>query len=370
MRVALIHDYLNQYGGAERVLEKLMQIFPDAPIYTLLYDPRALPDSLSSRLEKREVVTSSINKAPGAAKKHKFYLWALPYAAEQWDFSNFDLLVSDSHSFAKGIVSPPKSVHISYCHTPLRYVWDLTNEYQEDYPYPGLIKKILPLGTHYLRIWDRLAAQRPDRLLTNSTFVKKRIKKYYDREAKVVHPPVEREGLEVNKAPTDDFYLLVSRLIPYKKVDLAIRAFNELGKSLKIIGAGPKAKKLKELAQPQIEFLGEIHGEELKKYYSKAKGFILPQKEDFGIAPIEAMASGTPVLGFKAGGALDYIEEEKNGLFFEKQTPKSLIKAFKKFEKTKFDAAKIRKTSARFDQKHFRSKIKSTVEKTLTNTER
>lgn len=365
MKVALLHDYLNQYGGAERVLEELMQTFPDAPIYTLLYAPKQLPDSFRAQLEKRELKVSSLNKAPFAAKKHKYYLWALPYMVEQWNFDDFDLLVSDSHSFAKGVISPPQTPHISYCHTPLRYVWDLTSQYQNDYPYPGLVKKLLPIGLHYLRIWDRQAAQRPDKLLTNSNFVKKRIKKYYNREAEIIPPPVKRKGLNTDKAPTKDFYLLVSRLIPYKKVDLAIKAFGQLGLPLKIIGAGPEEKKLKKLAGPQIDFLGEVHGEKLKKYYSKAKGFILPQKEDFGIAPIEAMTSGTPVIAFRAGGALDYIKEKKNGLFFKNQTPQSLIKAVKKFEKIEFIPKEIRKTTAQFDQKRFRSKIKKATEKTL-----
>lgn len=365
MKVALLHDYLNQYGGAERVLEELMRTFPDAPIYTLLYKPDSLPDSFQSKLQKREIRTSSLNKAPFAAQKHKYYLWALPYSIEQWNFDDFDLLVSDSHSFAKGAISAPQTTHISYCHTPLRYAWDLTSQYQKDYPYPSWVKKLLPVGLHYLRIWDRQAAQRPDKLLTNSNFVKQRIKKYYKREAEVIFPPVERKGLDPKKAQTKDFYLLVSRLIPYKRVDLAIKAFNQLGLHLKIIGSGPEEKKLKKLAHSQIDFLGKVYGDKLKKYYSQAKGFILPQKEDFGIAPIEAMASGTPVLAYKKGGALDYIQEPKNGLFFKNQTSESLIKALEKFENTEFNSQQVKKSSARFDQKHFRSKIKSTIEKTL-----
>lgn len=285
----------------------------------------------------------------------------MPYLVEKWDFSSYELVLSDSASFGKGIICPPQTQHICYCHTPLRYAWDQTHQYQQKYPFSFLVRKLIPPALHYLRIWDRQAAQRPEQLLCNSHFIQQRIKKYYRRKAKVIPPPVRVKELANEKAKSKDYFLIVSRLIPYKKVDLAVKAFNKLGLPLKIIGDGPQYKKLKSKAKSNIEFLGSVYGESLTNYYKNCRAFILPQKEDFGIAPIEAMACGKPVLAYKKGGALDYLQEGVNGAFFTEQSPKCLQEAIKKIEKSKFKPEKIKKSVEKFDKKSFRDKIKKEV---------
>lgn len=368
MRIALVHDYLIQYGGAERVLEELFKIYPEAPLYTTLYQPETLPPEFRKKVENRKVFTSLLQNKPGAKNHHKFYLAAMPYAVEQWDLSEYDLVLSDSSSFAKGVISPPESIHISYCHTPLRYVWDLTHHYQRNYPFPKILRPFVPLVLQYLRFWDRQAGQRPDQLICNSSFVQKRIKKYYNRNSQIIPPPVSVSTyLEVQPQP-QDYFLVLARLIPYKKIKLAIKAFNKLGQPLKIIGDGPQAKELKAQAQNNIEFLGRVYGEKLIHYYSHCKAFVLPQKEDFGIAPIEAMACGRPVIAYKAGGALDYIQPKQNGVFFQNQTPNSLIKTIKQTNFEDFHPQTIKKSVRKFDQANFRSKIKKLIAK-KTNTQ-
>lgn len=360
-KIALVHDYLIQYGGAERVLEEFLEMYPEAPVYTLVYNPKTLPDRLQNKLKGREIFTSSLQKFPFSKTKHQYYLWMMPFFVEQWDFSWFDVVLSDTTSFAKGIICPPQTKHICYCHTPLRYGWDLTHHYQKNYPYPWLVRKIMPPFLLYLRIWDRAAAQRPDIILCNSQFVKKRIKKYYHKKPQVVHPPVEISCFKKYQREPKNYYLMVSRFIPYKRIDLAIQAFNKLQLPLKIVGEGPEYKKLKQIAQNNIEFLGPVYGRTLKELYASCKGFVMPQKEDFGLAPLEVMASGRPVIAFKAGGALDYIQEGVNGIFFEPQTPKALMEAIKKFNKKTFNPQEITESVKKFDKSAFRSKIKKVV---------
>jgi len=360
MKVALFHDYLVQYGGAERVLEKLMELYPSAPIYTLLYDPDSLAPDFQKLLQRRKIITSSLQKFPFSKKRHRLYPLFMPYMVEQFDFSEFDVVISDTTGFGKGLILKPQTLHICYCHTPLRYAWDDSQRYIKEYRHFFLLRPFVRLGVHYLRIWDRQAAQRVDLFLTNSKFVRKRIQKYYRRDAKVIYPPVETEKLIPSKK-IKDYYLLVNRLLPYKKTEIAIEAFNELELPLIIIGKGPELRSLKKNAKRNIKFLGNIYGDNLKKIYSGCKAFIFPQEEDFGIAPVEVMASGRPVIAYKGGGALETVKDGTNGIFFKDQTSESLIGAIRKFEKMTFSWQDIIRSVKKFDESVFKKEVKKFV---------
>ncbi len=358
MKVALVHDYLNQYGGAERVLEAFTEIFPNAPIYTLIYSPKQMKGAFADK----SIRTSFLQKVPFAKSKHRVFPVFMPMAVEQFDLSDFDVVLSDSASFAKGVITKPETLHICYCHTPPRYAWDDSHKYIEEFGMSSVIKKLVPFFMNYIRLWDKEAALRVDKFLCNSHFVAKRIKKYYNQEAKVIHPPVEAKRFCLgNKA--ENFFLMVGRLLPYKRFDIAVQAFNKLGKPLKIIGDGPERKKLEKIAKKNIEFLGELYGDDLKKYYQNCKALIFPQEEDFGIVALEAMAAGKPVIAYRGGGVLESVKEGETGLFFDEQTPESLIKAIRKFKPANFNPKKIRTHALKFDKEKFKKKIKDFVEK-------
>lgn len=362
MKIALVHDYLVQYGGAERVLECFCDIFPHAPIYTLIYDKKAM----HGVFDGKDIRTSYLQKIPFAKKQHRLFPPLMLSAIEQFDFSKYDVVLSDSASFAKGIITGPETLHICYMHTPMRYAWDDCQKYTADFGFPGLIKKIVPYFMNYIRLWDKLSAERVDKFIANSNFVAKRIKKYYRKESEIINPPVSVKDFNV-KEKQRDYFLMVGRLIAYKRHDIAIQAFNKLGLPLKIIGRGPEMKKLKKIAKPNIEFLGRVGDEELTKYYSECRGFIFPQEEDFGIVAIEAFASGRPVIAFQGGDIPEHMEEDKMGIFFKKQNPDNIIQAVEKFKEKKFDRNYIRSKSLRFDKEIFKGKIKEYVEKELTN---
>ena len=262
MRVALVHDYLNQYGGAERVLEAFCEMFPQAPIYTLVYDAKLT----GFAFEGRTIKTSFLQKMPFAASRHRYFPIFMPYAIEQLDLSGYDLVISDSGSYAKGIITKPQTLHISYCHTPHRYAWDNSNKLIGEFKYPKIIKAIGPLFMTYVRIWDAQAADRADAFIANSEFVARRIKKYYGREATVIYPPVNagrfytgHTASNIGEArPEADYFLMVGRMVPYKKFSLAIEVFNRLGFKLKVIGDGPERKNLEKSARSNIEFLGLV----------------------------------------------------------------------------------------------------------------
>ena len=352
----MVHDYLNQYGGGERILETLCELFPRAPIFTLLYDERA-----TGRVFKnREIHTSFLQNLPLVKKHHRIFPMLMPLAIEQFDLSYFDIVISSSASFAKGIITKPKTKHISYCMTPTRFLWGGSHKYVEEFNYSWPVKKLIPLAMGYLRVWDAEAASRPDKFIAISDFIKERIKKYYGRDSSVVYPPVDVGKFHISKEP-GKYFLMVGRLVPYKKFDLAVEVFNQLGYPLKIIGDGPERKKLQKIAKKNIEFLGLISDYKLPAFYGSAKAVIFPQEEDFGIVPIEAMASGKPVIAYKGGGALETIVEGETGIFFNVQTPELLSDAVNKFEGISFDPAKIRSHSLKFDKKVFKEKIMSEI---------
>lgn len=357
MRVALVHDYLNQYGGAERVLEAFGQLYPKAPIYTLLYDRK----KTGYAFDRRQIYTSFLQKIPLIKSHHRPFLMFMPLAIEQFDLSQYDLVLSDSASYAKGVITSPQTLHICYCHTPIRYAWDDSHKYIEEFGYPGPIKKIIPFFMNYIRLWDEQAAQRVDKFIANSHFVAKRIKKYYGREAEVIHPPVKTNLFYVSDN-SDKYFLMVGRFLAYKQFDLAIRAFNQLKLPLKIIGDGPDRKRLRKIARGNIEFVGLVPDEKLKEYYARCQAFIFPQEEDFGITAVEAMASGRPVIAYSAGGALEIIEEGVTGLFFKEQSADCLIETLKKFKTGDFDPKVIRQRAMEFDQERFKKKIKDFID--------
>lgn len=365
MKIALVHDYLVQYGGAERVLEALCEIFPEAPIYTLLYDKSRMNGALKGKIIK----TSFLQKIPFARKHHRLFLALMPLAIEQLDLSDFDLIISDSSSYAKGVKKRKDALHICYCHTPLRYAWDYTDKYIEESSYPKIVKYFLPHIINFVRKWDFKAAQRPDYFIANSKFIAGKIKKYYQREAEVIYPPVDIqvESRKLKVKSEKDYYLIVSRLMPYKRVDLAIEAFNDLGLKLKIVGDGPDRKRLEKAAGDNIEFLGSRPNGELTGFYEGCKAFLMPQEEDFGIAAVEAQMCGRPVIAFQSGGACESVADGKTGIFFNKQTKEGLAEAIKRFEKINFNEEEIKAHAQKFSKDNFKKQIREFISKAISS---
>lgn len=340
------------------MLQTFCEIWPEAPIFTLVYDEKVT----RGYFQGKTIHTSFLQKIPFLKKNHRLFLIFMPQAVESFNLSGYDIVLSDSASYAKGIITGPETLHISYCHTPLRYVWDDSQKYVEEFCFPSIIKKISSLPRSWIRIWDKEAASRVDKFIANSRFVQKRIKKYYGRDSEVIHPPLNSQNFYLQDQ-REEYFLMVGRLLPYKRFDLAIETFNKLQKPLKIIGDGPDKKRLKKMAKSNIEFLGEITEDlELAKYYSGASAFIFPQEEDFGIVALEAMASGRPVIAYAGGGALETVVDGKTGIFFNEQIPKFLEEAVKKFNPSDFDPSIIRQHALTFDKEIFKTKIKQFVE--------
>ncbi|MFH1226075.1 MAG: glycosyltransferase [bacterium] len=357
MKVALVHDYLNQAGGAEKVLKVLQAIFPEAPIFTLLYDEKKLGHIFPAQ----KVRSSFIQQLPFGRTKYKWFLLAMPAAIESFDLSGYDLVISSASAFAKGVITRPGTQHFCYCHTPTRYLWSDTHSYIEELSYSKLIKKFLPYFLTRLRLWDRLAADRPDHLIANSRTVQKRIKKYYNRESDLIQPPVETDKFKIS-GQLGNYYLIGGRLVPYKRYDLAVQAFNKLGIPLKIFGEGPELDKLKKMAKDNIEFLGKVDDEQLVELYSRCLAFIHPQEEDFGITAVEAMASGRPVIAYGSGGALETVIDGVTGKFFDEQTWEALADAVIRFKPEDYNPPAIREHARKFDVEVFKRKIKDYIE--------
>lgn len=360
MKIALVHDYLVQYGGAERVLQAFRELFPDAPIYTLIHDPV----SVHGRFDDARVHTSFLQRLPGARRSHRAFPLLMPAAIEQFDLSGYDVVLSDSSSFAKGALTDPNTLHISYIHTPMRYAWDDCQKYTEDFGFPRLVRRIIPFLMNPVRLWDKASADRPDLMIANSGFVAERIRKYYRRESVVIPPPVETDRFRVS-ATRGDYFLIVGRLIAYKRFDIVVEAFTRLGLPLKVAGRGPEADRLMRMAGPNIEFLGRVSDEELSRYYAECRAFIFPQEEDFGIVAIEALASGRPVIAYRGGDIEERIKDGVSGVFFDEQTPESVIEAVSRFDDSLFDPERIRKQALPFDKDEFKRKIREYVEEAL-----
>lgn len=360
MRVALVHDYLVQHGGAERVLAVFADMFPEAPIFTLVYDKEAMRGAF----EGRDIRTSFLQKVPWAKRNHRLFPVLMPLAIEQFDFRDFDLVISDSSSYAKGIITSPQTLHVCYMHTPMRYAWDDCHKYVEDFGFPRFVKRMVPFFMSPVRLWDQVSASRPDCIIANSRFVAGRILKYYRRSADVIHPPVDAGAFGIlPPSERGDYFLMVGRLIAYKRHDIAIRAFNELQLPLKIIGRGPEYDRLKKLAGPTIEFLGRVSDAELPRYYSACRAFIFPQEEDFGIVAFEAFASGRPLIAFRGGDIPEHLEDGKMGIFFDRQTVDDIVVAVRTFRDADYDPDFIRRKALAFDRSIFKKKMRSYLDR-------
>ncbi len=364
-KVAIVHDWLTGMRGGEKCLEVFCEIFPRADVYTLFH----IPGSVSPLIERMPIRTSFIQKLPFAEKRYRTYLPLFPMAIERFDLKQYDFVLSCSHCVAKGIIPSPDSLHICYTLTPVRYAWDMYDEY-----FGQTRNRMIPFFIHYLRIWDVTSSDRVDHFLCASKHVENRIKKFYRREAEVIHPPVETHRFRI-QGKRDDFFLIVSSLTPYKKIDLAIKAFNHLGYPLRIIGVGPEKKRLRAMARSNVAFLGWQPDEVVADCYSNCRALVFPGEEDFGIVPIEAMASGRPVIAYRRGGALETVvsyHEKSNvegtaptGLFFHEPTVESLMEAVERFLRVEreFDPASIRNHALQWDREIFRDKIKKVVQR-------
>jgi glycosyltransferase involved in cell wall biosynthesis len=356
-RLALVHDYLNQYGGAERVLEELHALWPAAPIYTSMYAPDLMPP----QYRRLDIRTSFMQRLPGVGRHHQKYLLAYPLAFESFQLHEYDVVLSNSSAWCKGVITPPETLHLCYCLTPMRWAWSF-HEYVERERVAGPLRRALLLAMHYLRVWDVAAAQRVDRFLAISQAVAARIRKYYRREAEVIYPPVAVERFTPRAAPDEPpFYLVVSRLIPYKRVDLAVEAFNRLGWRLKIVGDGRDRAALQARARPNVEFLGRLPDAAVCDLMARCQGFLFPGLEDFGIAPVEAQAAGRPVVAYAGGGALDTVRDGETGVLFGTQTADALADAVRRCADLAWDPLAIRAHAERFSTARFREELSSYV---------
>lgn len=357
MKIAIVTDWMTNYGGAESVISAFCDLFPDAPVYTTIYKP----EKMRELGKLKDVRTTYLQKLP--IKKHQLLLSLMPTAVEMMDLDEFDLVLSSCHSVSKGVITSPNTLHISYCHTPMRYAWESWDFETRLKKFPRILHSSIRRQIKKIREWDYCAAQRVDKYIANSSHIGQQIQKYYERDSDVIYPPVHTEKFKPVKKPTEDYYFSIGRLIPYKKFDLLVETFNELKKPLKIAGTGPELEKLKAMAGPTVEILGYVSDEELVDLYANCKAFMFPQLEDAGIVPLEAMSCGRPVIALNRGGSLDTMIDGKTGVLFEEQTVEGLTKAIKSFEKKKFDSNFIRKHAEKFDVEHFKKKILDYVEK-------
>jgi glycosyltransferase involved in cell wall biosynthesis len=370
MKVALVHDWLTGMRGGEKCLEVFCELWPDADLFTLVH----VPGRVSATIERHRIVTSWLQHWPGSFRAYRYYLPLMPTAIEMLDLRAYDLVLSSSHCVAKGVIARPDALHVAYIHAPMRYVWDLWPEYFP--PHGWLTRTLIPLVLNYLRIWDVTSAHRVDHFVANSQFVARRIAKYYRRDATVIYPPVDTAWFTPGTT-SSDYYLMVTALVPYKGVEVAIQAFNALRRPLKIIGSGPLAARLRAMAGAHVELLGWRSEEELRQYYAACRGLIFPAQEDFGIVPLEANAAGRPVIALGLGGALETVRPANDphhpeavhpdtgsryrptGVFFLQRTPEALQAAVRFFEAhaSLFDPLALRCHAQRFDRAIFAQRI-------------
>ena len=366
LKVALVHDWLVNYGGAEDVVSAILEIYPDADIYTLVHDKK----KMKGRFEKNKIFTSRLQKIPFATRLYTKFLKFMPAAFEAFDFSAYDLVICSSSSCAKGVITPPQTAQVAYVHTPMRYAWDLFFDYQRRSG--RLTRFFMNRWMPQIRLWDYVSAQRIDALFANSKYIARRIKKFWNRDALVIYPPVNVGYFNpTNNVAREDFYVFFSRLVPYKRADIAIDACAALGKKLVVIGGGSEAKKLQELAKGKsgISFTGRISDEKVREYLQKCKALIFCAEEDFGIIPVQAQACGTPVIAFGKGGATESVLDKKTGVFFPEQTAASCAEAIKEFEKLEaagnFDAKKIVAHAKTFSRERFIKEFKAACQDAL-----
>ena len=386
MRVALVHDWLNGMRGGEKCLEVFCELFPEADIWTLLHKPGAV----SSTIESHRIFTSFLQRLPFIQNRYRLFLPLFPTAVEQFSLKGYDVVLSSSHCVAKGIVPPPDALHVCYCFTPMRYVWDMYHDYFGKGRRGRLSGALVSLFSHYLRLWDAVSSRRVDRFVAISKHVARRIRRYYGRESEVIHPPVDTEFF-TPEGGSGDFYLMITAFAPYKRVDLAIRALRSLGRPLRIIGSGQDEKRLRAMAGPDVTFLGWQSDEVLRENYSACRALIFPGEEDFGIVPLEVQACGRPVIAYGRGGALETVvplgpegrspeapgegvahgqegpTDSPTGVFFNDQTEESLIEAVRLFEtyEDRFELEAARANALRFDRGRFKERISDYLERAV-----
>lgn len=357
MKIAIIHDWLPYVGGAEKALACMLELFPDATLYTSVYNKKKMGDYFKGV----DIRTSFIDHLPFGKTKHSIYLNLMPYAFEQFDLRGYDLVLSSSTSCAKGVLTDAKTLHICYCNTPMRYAWDFYFDYLCKSNNP-IRKVLIHLLMHKIRLWDVLSANRVDYFIANSHNVERRIRKHYRRVADVIYPPVSVQK-NILSVPTEgSYYLVVSRLVSYKRVDLAVQAFNQLNLPLLVVGEGPEKKNLEKQAKSNIRFVGRASDEEIAEYYQQCKAFIFPGEEDFGITPVEAQSYGKPVIAYGQGGALETVIDGVTGIFFREHTAEALLDAIKKAEEISFDINNLHQNALRFDEDVFKSNLSQFIE--------
>lgn len=352
LKVALVAEELTQLGGAERVVDAFLELFPKAPVFTTVWDK----EKTQHKYDKFDIRPSFIQKMPLGIKNYKWYLPLMPLAIESFNLKDYDLIISSCSALVKGFKTNQNQVHICYCHTPARFLWIDSENYIKNAPIPWFVRPIMPIALFFLRRWDAKASQRPDFYIANSINTQNRIKTYYHKDSEVIYPPIDAKKYHIAKE-IGDYYMIASRMEPYKKVDLAVKAFNKIKHKLKVVGSGSKKEEMKLIAGPNIEFTGRLSDEELADTYAGAQAFIFPPDEDFGLTPLESMASGRPVIAYRKGGALETVVEGVTGEFFYPQTVAALASAVKKFKCNKYDSRKIREHALKFDKEIFKNKI-------------
>jgi glycosyltransferase involved in cell wall biosynthesis len=363
MQVALVHDWLTGMRGGEKCLEVFCELFPSADLYTLLH----VPGSVSPTIEQLKINSSFIQHLPFSQAQYRKYLPLFPLAVERFWLEQYDLIISTSHCVAKGAIPRRGALHICYCHTPMRYVWEMYDAYFGKGRAGPFTRLVMAPVARYLRAWDVKSSGRVHHFIANSQNVRERIRRHYNRDAEVIYPPVDVSNFRVSSRDKG-YFLIVSAFAPYKRVDLAIEAFNKTGGRLVIVGDGQENRRLRALARSNIEFVGSASGDRLAKYYGASTALIFPGEEDFGIVPLEAMARGKPVIAYRKGGALESVIEEgenRTGIFFRDQTIESLLEAIERFRGTSFNPQKIREHALKFDRSVFKSKIKAFLDKRI-----
>jgi glycosyltransferase involved in cell wall biosynthesis len=350
-KIALVHDYFIQMGGAERVAAAMHDSFPSAPIYTTV----ALPHRLPKELRGADIRTSAMQRLPGMEQRFRQYFMLYPFAVERFDLSEYDLIFSSSSGYAKGVRRRKNAIHVCYCHTPMRWVWRY-EDYVARENFSRVARSMLPISLWGLKKWDLRAAQQPNYYIANSRLVAERIKQTYGREAFVIPPPIDVDRFELSVI-IEDYYLVLSRLVPYKRIDLAIEACKRLGRRLVIIGDGPDRERLEKLAGPKTEFLGRQTDSQVNRYASRCRALLFPGEEDFGMVPLEVNAAGRPVIAFRGGGAIETVVEGVTGIFFKQPTSMSLVEAIENFESRSWNQQIMRRHAEKFDRSVFAFRV-------------
>ncbi len=362
MKVAIVHYWLVGMRGGEKVVEALCEMYPEADIFTHVY----VPAKCSETINRRKVTTTFVNKLPRAATMYKSYLPLMPLALEQLDLSGYDLIISSESGPAKGVIAPADALHVCYCHTPMRYIWNMYHDYRNG---AGRLKRLLmPPLVHYLRLWDVSASTRVDSFVANADTVARRIERYYGRSSTVIYPPVDTEAFSVSPPENlQDYYLMAGELVSYKRPEMAVEAFNAMGRKLVVIGGGEMLETLRRIAGPTVTVLGSQPFDVLKEHYARCQALIFPGEEDFGMVPVEAMASGRPVVAFGKGGATETVEDGVSGVFFGEQTVEALTAAVERLASLRLDPQTIAARAQRFGRAPFMARMKAHIDALLAD---